>query len=543
MEPAIVEPAPRRKRKRKAAPTAAAPGAYDLGFALTLGALSGLLYALTLPGFELWPLALVAQAPLVIALRGQAPRRAALVGLAAGLVMAALGAPWIAGTVARFGEVPWPLALPIAFLVWAEMAGRMAALGWLTARAEARGWPASIAFVAAFGATELVYPVIFPWFFAVTVRAVPALVQGAELGGPYLVSLVLLGPSLALAEAIWARRVGRAIDRRLVAVGIATPVLAAAVGLARIAQVDARTAAAPAIRIGLAQGNQPAKGRKQSVATYRRLTADLRDQGVDLVVWPEGALPEVYPEATYPADLRAAVTGTLGVPVVFGGGVVREVGGRKRETNTAFLADASGEILGRYDKAHLVPFGEYLPLGDAIPSLYALAPNTSHLLAGDSVDPLVWGDRRLAALICYEDMLPQYVNRMVSRTDPDLLVNLTIDTWFGNTMEPWSHLALAEIRAIEHRRFLVRSTNSGVSAVIDPVGRRVAVSSVFREETIVAEVRWLRGKTVYEVIGDGPMWLVTAASVAMALRARRKAGEAGAGPDRPVSRGRSSTGA
>lgn len=522
MELATENPAPRRKRKRKA-PAPEAPVAYDLGFSLGLGALSGLLYAFAFPGFDLWPFAFVAQAPLAIALRGQSPRRAALVGGVSGFVIAALGSSWIAGAVAQFGELPAPIAFLVASVVWAQEAGRVVALGWLAARAEQRGHHPALAFAAAFGATELVYPVLFPWFFSVTVRAVPVLVQTADLGGPVLVSVVMLGPSLALAELVWARRVGRPVERRVLAVALAVPLLAALYGVARIASVDARTAAAPAVKVGIAQGNQPAKSRKLAGATYRRLTADLRDREVDLVVWPEGALWEVFPEPTYREELRAKVTGELGVPTVFGSGVVREVAGRKRETNSAFLADATGAIVGRYDKVNLVPFGEHLPLGDTFPRLVDALPNTSHLLPGESMTPLVLGDRRIAPLICIEDMMPSFVNRMVSATDPDLLVNLTIDTWFGHTAEPWAHLAIAEMRAIEHRRFLVRATNSGVSAVIDPVGRRVATSGVFTEETVVAEVRWLRGKTVYEVIGDAPMWLVAAASVAMALRARRGA--------------------
>jgi apolipoprotein N-acyltransferase len=519
-------PAPRRKRRRPAkvaASEARAAGLFDPHFTLNLAALSGVLYFLALPGLGAWPLAFVAQAPLLVALRGQTPRRGALVGFVAGLVMAASGYYWLVGTLQRFGELSAFVALALSAVLWAQMAGRMALLGWLTTRAEERGWPASLAFALAFGATELVYPLLFPWFYAVTVHGVPVLEQLAELGGPYVVSLVLLGPNLALAELVIARREARAFDRRLVAAGLAVPVLAAAYGLARIPSVDVRTAAARALRVGLAQGNQPAKGRPQSAATYRRLTADLRDEGVDLVVWPEGALPEVYPEASYREDLKREVTGALGVPVIFGGGVVREVRGEKRETNTAFVADASGEVVGRYDKHYLLPFGEYLPLGETFPSLYAYAPNTSRLLPGESIAPLEWSGRSFAPLICYEDILPQFVNRMVSRGNPDVLVNLTIDTWFGATTEPWSHLALAELRAIEHRRFLVRATNSGVSAVVDPVGRVVVESALFREETLVAEVRPLHGKTVYELLGDAPMWAVSAVAFALAFRRRRAA--------------------
>lgn len=516
--------APRRKRKRKrAAAEAAVPGPYDRTTALGLAGLSGLLYFGALPGIGVWPLAFVAQVPLALALRGQAPRRAALVGFASGMVMAATGFHWLVGTVARFGEVPAPLALVVALALWAQMAGRMAALGWLVARAEARGWPFPLPFGAAFAATELLYPLIFPWFFSVTVYEIPTLLQAAELGGPYVVSLVLLGPNLAIAELLWARREQRPPSRAVVAAGFAAIALAAGLGRARMAMVDARAAAAPAIRVGLAQGNQPPKGRKQSTATYRRLTDDLRDQRVDLVVWPEGAVADVYPEPTYGEDLRREVTGTLGVAAIFGGGLVREVAGVKRETNSAFLADASGAVLGRYDKQKLLPFGETLPFAETFPALRSLAPNTSELLRGTTMEPFVWQGHRIAPLICYEDILPSYVRAMVASAEPDLLVNLTIDTWFGRTTEPWSHAALAAFRAIEHRRFLVRATNSGVSAVVDPVGRFVATSGLFEEEKLVAEVRWLRGRTAYELVGDAPLGLVSVLAIAAAFVRRRRA--------------------
>jgi apolipoprotein N-acyltransferase len=101
------------------------------------------------------------------------------------------------------------------------------------------------------------------------------------------------------------------------------------------------------------------------------------------------------------------------------------------------------------------------------------------------------------------------------------MVNLTNDVWFGNTTEPWIHLALAKFRAIEHRRFFVRSTNSGISAFIDPVGRVLAQSRPLEEQTLVASVAWLKGRTVYEVIGDYPCHLATVV-IALAAHLSRK---------------------
>jgi len=139
---------------------------------------------------------------------------------------------------------------------------------------------------------------------------------------------------------------------------------------------------------------------------------------------------------------------------------------------------------------------------------------------------------RVATLICYEDIIPAFTNALVNATDPELLVNITNDAWFGATTEPWEHLALAQLRAVEHRKFLVRSTNSGVSAVVDPVGRLVMNGEVrdvqggsYQDaDDFIATVHWMHGaRTLYEIIGDWLWWLVTAAIVVGAF-VRRPAG-------------------
>jgi apolipoprotein N-acyltransferase len=120
---------------------------------------------------------------------------------------------------------------------------------------------------------------------------------------------------------------------------------------------------------------------------------------------------------------------------------------------------------------------------------------------------LPFRDWRLTTLICYEDIIPGFVRRAVSEGDPHLLVNITNDSWFGDSNEPWIHLALAQFRAVEHHRYLVRATNSGVSAVVDPLGRVVTRSGVFERASLHAEVAMLQGATVYQMAGDWPGWL------------------------------------
>ncbi len=192
--------------------------------------------------------------------------------------------------------------------------------------------------------------------------------------------------------------------------------------------------------------------------------------------------------------------------------------------NSALITDLAGEVRGRYDKQYLLGFGEYLPFGETFPILYEWSPNSGRFTPGMSLSPLPLGAHRVATVICYEDIIPAFVNS-VMRTEPSqLIVNITNDAWFGDSTEPWIHLALAKGRAVEHRRYLVRSTNSGVSAIVDPVGRVVAHTGTFREAALRAEVAWLDGRTPYELWGDLPWWLGAAASLLAAFLKKMRAG-------------------
>ena len=119
-------------------------------------------------------------------------------------------------------------------------------------------------------------------------------------------------------------------------------------------------------------------------------------------------------------------------------------------------------------------------------------------------------------------MLPGFVNDLVRASNADLLVNITNDAWYGDTTQPWIHLALATFRAIEHRRFFVRSTNSGVSAFIDPAGRVLAHTETFEQAALSNEVAYLKlGQTPYELYGDIPWWACSALVAGLCFRPRR----------------------
>jgi apolipoprotein N-acyltransferase len=401
-------------------------------------------------------------------------------------------------------------------------AGRIALLGWLHGRAESRGWPAAPVFALAFVASELVFPLLFPWYYGATVHNAVVFAQVADLGGGYLVGLVLVAANLGVAELVLAWRERRPRDRRVLTVAVAAPLFALLYGYPRLRQIDARAAAAEPVKVGIVQGNMPLIGRRHALKTHVARTAELRQKGVDLVVWSEGSTGMANHETPDYGEVRRVITNRLGVPTIIGGLLARGRGRDFRYFNTALLSDKDGKILGRYDKQYLLAFGEYLPFGDTFPQLYEMSPNSSRFSPGKSIEPLVWGEHKISALICYEDILPGFVNGMIRHADPDLLVNLTNDAWFGDSTEPWIHLALAKMRAIEHRRYLVRSTNSGVSALVDPVGRVPLHGGTFEEEALIGVAKWMRGTTVYEVVGDWPWVLAAIASFGMAFVTREK---------------------
>jgi len=496
--------------------------------------LSGLLYWLAFAGMDVWPLAFVAFIPFWIALHGQTPRRALWLGVVTGGTMNLAGFSWLLDMLRTFSGFPVPLCLLFMTIVCGYQGGRLGLMGWLYARGERRGWPAPWLFAAAFAASELLYPLLFPWYFAATVHQVPALTQVAELGGPILVGLVLVAANLAIAEPLLARLEGRPVDRKLLAAGVATVGVALVFGAWRIHAVDARAQASEPVHVGLVQGNmglmQKREDPGEGLRRHQKLTAELKKRGVDFVVWSESSVTFPMKETRYKQIMPDYVGRRIGLPAVFGAVLYkpRDDGDRERWFNTALSSDAKGEITARYDKEFLLAFGEYLPFGDTFPILYDWSPNSGKFSAGTSLDPLQitvnGATHNIGTLICYEDILPAFTNKVVNAEHPELLVNMTNDAWFGDTSEPWEHLALAQLRAVEHRRYLVRSTNSGVSAFIDPVGRVMSHTGTFRAESADAVLHWMNVGTVYETLGDAPWYLAAAFSVFACFATRKKKG-------------------
>ncbi len=490
--------------------------------------MSGVLYFVAFPGVDVWPLGFISLVPLIIALRAQTPRRGLWLGWVSGFTMTMSGFYWLLEMLRAFSGFPTVLCVLFMSLLCAYQAGRMALGGWLAARAERHGWPFGLVFALAFAASEFIFPLLFPWYYGATVHSQPLLMQPAEIGGPILVGLVLVSFNLALSEPILARLEGRRANWRRAGVLASLTALSGIYGEVRIHSIDSKVLGAPKAHVGIVQANMSLFGKRHELAEGLRrhlsLTQQLRHAGnLDFVVWSETSVMRPIEERSVAAVLPGAFSKDLGVPALVGSVLVRPVDDAREYVffNSALSTDTTGNITGRYDKTYLLAFGEYLPLGETFPILYQWSPNSGHFSPGSTLEPLKIGPHPVSTNICYEDLIPGFVNKMFARADAELIVNMTNDAWFGNTLEPWQHLALAKFRAIEQRRFLIRSTNSGISAFVDPTGRVLAHSVPFEPAALTHTIAWLRGGTIYRAIGDIPWWIVTAASFLAAFRNRK----------------------
>jgi apolipoprotein N-acyltransferase len=311
------------------------------------------------------------------------------------------------------------------------------------------------------------------------------------------------------------------------------------------------TARLQRIRIALIQGSIESEVKhdptKPPLIYDNYLTLSKRalelDKDVQLIVWPETMFPYPYwivGDDVSPApgedwtpdmlrrragefrDLIALTARTLGKPLLLGVATAEFGRASMRGFNTALLVDAQGKPLGRYDKRHRVMFGEYIPLADWFPWLYSLTPLTGGIQAGREAESFTLGDVRLAPNICYESALARVIRRQMVELrgrgeEPDVLVNLTNDSWFRGSSELDLHLACGVFRAVEMRKPLVIAANTGLSAYIDQRGNIVELGPRRAEGALIANVEFRPTKpSLYLLHGDRLAWLCVAGAIILA---------------------------
>jgi apolipoprotein N-acyltransferase len=511
---------------------------------LALAVSAGVLDALGFVGFGVFPLIWVALVPALAATRGQPGRRALGYGLVFGTVANLGGYYWIATMLTEFGGLPWALGGLGLVLLCVYQGGAFALLLWAVRRAEDRlGLAPLWTLAVAYPAVEFAYPLLFPYSIGASQYRFTAITQIVEVTG-LLGLTALIGLVNGAVYELLAARLER---RRPGAWRLVVPaVLLAAVlayGLLRMPAVERTTAAAPRIKVALVQTNLGARDKSADpglfVARHQAMSraALAAHPDLDLVVWPETAYNRGLRKGV--RSVRDQVTQGIDRPMLWGALTYRpRPDGDADLFNTALLTSAIGEVLGSYDKTELLLFGERIPLVETFPRIRRWFPRSSIFTPGESRSHLRLGALTFLPMICYEDILPAFVRGSWRSAGPaQVLVNLTNDSWYGDSHEPLIHLALATFRTIETRRALIRATNTGISALVDPLGRIVARTGQWRAEVLVGEVPVIEGgaSTVYMRTGDLVGWLAwigVLVGLVADRRARRPVVPRGPGPRR-----------
>jgi len=480
-----------------------------------MAAVSGVLLALALPPRPYPWLAWVALVPLLLAVRRAGRRRAALLGLLAGTLYALASVYWVEGTMVRFGPLPVWLAAAATLLlalymggytaVWAALAPgvirrhRHLAAVWLATAWVALEWLRTH-LLGGFGWAHLGY----------TQVTTPAILQVAELVGVYGLSwlVVVVNGAIASTVAHLTDRRPHTLQPQLLA-AVALLLAAAAFGEVRLAEIRA-TPVRREMQVALIQGNVPEgekwdpSQRREILRRYLGMSEQLGVGTARLIVWPEVAIPYLVQDSpALDARLRQVCKRT-GADLLFGG-LWRDP---KTQTyrNSAFALTAEAGVVGRYDKLHLVPFGEYVPLARLLAFVRSITAEIGDFRPGSGPTLLGVAGERVGCPICFEVTYPGLI-RDFARGGATMLATITNDAWFGDSVAPRQHLLIAAVRCVEERLPMVRAANTGITAVIDVDGTIRTEAPQFEATTLTATVP-LRdlGPTLYARIGEG--WLV-----------------------------------
>jgi len=474
---------------------------------------SGILLALSFPRYGTPLLAWIALTPLIVTLfeihhgwpafrRG----RALLLGFVAGLGYFGGTVYWTGAVVTQFGGLSWPVGVVVALLLVAYLSLFPAlftlCLGWLGAK---YGRRAILLAPAVWVTTELGRTYFwsgFPWLLlGYSQTTVLPIAQFASVVGVFGMSGLVALVGSALAYFVVSRSLGSFIT-----IGVTAAVLVVITiwGGQRL-ETSELLSQGRAVRVGLVQGNIPQDEKWDPsrapviLNAHLALTREAAANGAQLVIWPESSTPYPFLDDKGAGDVIRAVVREAGIELLLGSDQVNHQ--TQEYYNAAFLLRKDGSVAGVYQKMHLVPFGEFVPLQQLLFFVGPLVERTGSFTPGPEMVMLPTSHGPVSTAICYEIVFPRLVGESVSRGS-QLLTTITNDAWYGHSSAPYQHFLQASMRAIEQGRYLARAANTGITGFVDPYGRVLQSTEIFERAVLVGEVRLLEGRTIYGRIGD-----------------------------------------
>ena len=472
--------------------------------------LSGVLLILSFPKYGFGFVAWFALIPLLYALdRTTSIRQALLLGFITGVVGYIGIIYWIAYVMVNYGYLPIYLGIILMLLLACYLSVYLAIFA------------AGIAYFRNKIPLYLIAPVLwicleycksqlftgFPWEnLGYSQYLNLYVIQLADILGVYGLSFLIILVNVSVFE-IFTKRSKR---EYVIAAAVSLILISVYIyGIFRVNSIDKllQNQSTPSMEVTLIQGNIDQsikwnKGfQKETLNIYEDISINNISAGGGLIVWPETAVPfNFQDDSDLSRQIRNLAIRTKS-DFIFGSVSYLRGSNYVDFYNSAYLLSSDGEVKGRYDKIHLVPYGEYVPLRNVFPFIKRLTAGIGDFSSGGGYFPLSTADRKIGVLICYEGILP-FAARMYKNESADILVNITNDAWFGSTSAPYQHLSMTIFRAVETRLYLVRAANTGISAIVDPRGQILAKTNIFQRDSLKGNVKLLKIPTFYAKYGD-----------------------------------------
>ncbi len=493
--------------------------------------LSGTALVLAFPSFDLHLIAWICMVPFLVSLYGMDEGSAFRAGLLFGLPYFFGTQSWIYYSVNHYGGIALVPSLLIVLLLSLYESLFTGLFGYLLKKLTGKR-EIPIALVAAPLWCTLEYArgylfTGFPWsLLGYTQYKTLPLIQISDITGVYGVSFAVIVVNASLADLFLIKR--RREEKVLfpvwkaVAPSAVTALLILAAflyGSQRMRDFGAEADPASKVRIGIIQGNieQDRKWnplyQMEVLETYMELSEKALEDRPDLIVWPETALPFYFGRERKFTERLEEFVAEAGVPLLTGTVMVKnrpfsennegiQVNKRYMLTNSAVLIDSAGKPAYIYDKIHLVPFGEYVPLKNTLFFLDKIVEGIGDYVPGEHYVKADTGWGRFCTIICYEAIFPGLVRKFF-RDGGDLIVNITNDAWFGRTSGPYQHFSISIFRAVENRKPLVRAANTGISGFVDARGVVLKKSGLFEKAYLTEDVSLYRDyRSFYTKYGD-----------------------------------------
>jgi apolipoprotein N-acyltransferase len=489
---------------------------------LILAVLSGVLLALSFPRYGHPLFAWIALTPLIVALAHQRRSgRAFLLGFVTGAGYFGGTVYWTGAVVTQFGGLSWPVGVFVAALLVAYLSlfpGLFAlCLAWLGAKFGIRALLLAPAVWVTAELGRTYFWSGFPWvLLGYSQATVLPVAQIASVVGVFGVSALVATVSTALTYFAIRRSVG----------SIATLAGVAAVlfgitlwGNHRLAN-DVFVSQGRPVRVALIQGNIPQDQKWDDaqagniVNTYLSMTREAASRGAQLVIWPESSTPFPFLDDRIGGERIRALVRERRIELLLGSDQIDHA--TKAYFNAAFLVRKDGSVAGVYQKMHLVPFGEFVPLQRLLFFVAPLVEAAGAFTPGPQMVTLPTSHGPISTAICYEIVFPGLVRESTLKGS-QLLTTITNDAWYGHSSAPFQHFVQASMRAIEQGRYLARAANTGISGIVDPYGRVVHQSRIFERTVLVGDVGMLQVATIYGRIGDLFAYVCAALTLAALL--------------------------